>query len=226
MTEQQSETFEQFKQSFRYGSRSDLGFKFLSRLSDDDAAEFFRELLELLGDVFDTGEYDRVRELVYAWQVRAYEGDGHAKFSYDDGPFAPAGKPLHELAVALVSAGGVYLKRDDPTGGETQEQAEARIDEYLRTEPVLVEIPHNTPTDEIRVRHPGYDVRGARRDVNAVFPIDVLRQLEAEGAVRCSDRHYGFVGACSQLRLRKTLAPAWAERMAAAEVDACLLVAT
>lgn len=220
-----AETFEQFKQSFYYGSRSDLGFKFLARMSDEDAAEFFRQLLELLGEVFDTGEYDRVRELVYAWQVRAYD-DGQAKFPYDDGPFTPVDRPLEDLTVALLGAGGVYLDGADPAAGETQEKAEARIGEYLREAPVLVEIPHDSPTERLRVRHPGYDVRGARRDVNAVFPINVLRQLEGEGAVRAAGRHYGFVGACAQLQLRKTVAPGWAERMAAAEVDACLLVAT
>lgn len=221
-----AETFEQFKQSFWYGSRSDLHFKFLSSLSDEDAAEFFRQLLEALGDAFDTGDHAPLRDLVYAWQVRAYDGDGHAKFSYDDGPFAARDRPLEDLAVALVSAGGVYLQHDDPAGGETQEQSEARIDEYLREPPVLVEIPHDTPTHQVRIRHPGYDVRGARRDVNTVFPLDVLRELEAEGLVRAARRHYGFVGACSQLQLRKTVAPGWAERMAADDVDACLLVAT
>lgn len=218
------ETFEQFKTSFRYGSRSDLAFKFLASLPDADAAEFFRELLEVLGEVFDTGEYDRVRELVFTWQVRAYEGE--AKFRYHDGPFARVDKPLDELAVALLSAGGVYLEGDDPAGGQTQEEAEARIKEYLRAEPVLVQIPHDTPSSDVQVRHPGYDVRGVQRDVNTVFPLDVFRDVVADGAVRAASLHYGFVGACSQLALRETIAPAWAERMAADEVDACLLVAT
>ena len=221
----QPETFEEFKQSFWYGSRSDLAFKFLASLPDDDAAEFFRELLEVLGDAFDTGDYDRVRDLVCAWQVRAYEGS-EAKFAYDDGPFARVDKPLEELAVALLSAGGVYLEDDDPADGQTQAEAEAQIKQYLRTEPVLVELPHDTPSEDVRVRHPGYDVRAAWRDVNAVFPLDVFRDAVGEGAVRSAGRHYGFVGACSQLALRKTIAPAWAERMVADEVDACLLVAT
>lgn len=222
----EGETFEAFKRSFWYGSRSDLHFKFLAGMSDDDAAEFFRELLETLGEVFDTGDYERVRRFVYAWQVRAYDGDGHAKFHYDDGPFAPVAQPVDQLSVALVSAGGVYLEDDDPAGGETQDEAESRISDYLRRPPVLVEIPRDAPSGQLRVRHPGYDVRGARRDINAVFPIDIFRDLLADGVVREPRRHYGFVGACSQLELRKTIAPEWAERMAADEVDACLLVAT
>lgn len=222
----EEETFEQFKRSFWYGSRSDLHFKFLASLSNDDAAEFFRQLLDGLGDAFDAGDLSPLRELVYAWQVRAYDEDAQAKFRYDDGPFAAVSRPLEDLSVALWSAGGVYLEHDDPRGGETQEEAEGRIHEYLRTAPVLVAIPHDTPIGDVRVRHPGYDVRGARRDVNTVFPLDALRELEAEGRVRASRHHYGFVGACSQLSLRNTVAPGWAERMAAADVDACLLVAT
>jgi hypothetical protein len=218
------ETFEQFKASFRYGSRSNLAFKFLASLPDAVPAEFFRELLEVLGEVVDTGEHDRVRDLAFAWQVRAYEGE--AKFRYDDGPFARVNKPLDELAVALLSAGGAYLEDNDPAGGQTQAEAEARIKEHLRADPVLVEIPHDTPSSDVRIRHPGYDVRGAQRDVNAVFPLDVLRDVVADGVVRAASQHYGFVGACSQLSLRKTIAPAWAERLAADDVDACLLVAT
>lgn len=135
-------------------------------------------------------------------------------------------RPLDELAVALLSAGGVYPADDDPHDGQTQAQAEARIKEYLRAEPVLTEIPHGTPSGQVRVRHPGYDVRGAWRDVNAVLPLDVFRDAVEGGHVRSTSRHYGFVGACSQLALRKTIGPAWGRRMAADGVDACLLVAT
>lgn len=224
--EQRGETFEDFKRSFYYGTRSDLHFKFLSNLSDEAAAEFLRVLLETLGDVFDTGDDDRVRRLVYEWQVRAYEG-GHAKFSYDDGPFVPFDQPLEDTTVALVGAGGVYVEGDDPAGGETQEEAEARIGDYLRESPTLAAIPSDVPTGELRVRHPGYDVRGARRDVNAVFPVDVLHELVAEGLVgRESECHYGFVGAASQLHLRKEVAPEWAEQLRREEVDLCLLVPT
>jgi hypothetical protein len=225
--ESRGETFEDFKGSFYYGTRSDLHFKFLSRMSDEDAAGFFRVLLETLGDVFDTGDYDRVRRLIYEWQVRAYDGDGQARFHYDDGPFVPFDTPLEDATVALVGAGGVYVEGDDPTGGETQEEAEARIGDYLREAPTLVTIPHDVPTSELRVRHPGYDVRGARRDINAIFPVDILRELVAEGAVGGeNDHHYGFVGATSQLHLRKEVAPDWAERLRREEVDLCLLVPT
>lgn len=225
MSEPHGETFEEFRRSFYYGSRSDLHFKFLASLSDEDGAEFVRQLLETLGDVFDTGEYERVRELVYDWQVRAYAGE--AKYPYDDGPFAVPDRPLEQTTVTIVGAGGTYVAGDDPNPGETQDEATARITEYLREAPTLSRIPADTATETIAVRHPGYDVRGAHRDLNTVFPIDPLRGLAAEGVIGgVAGTHYGFVGACSQLELRNEVAPRWAEQLRADEIDVCLLVAT
>ena len=50
------ESFEEFKNSFSYGSRSDLSFKFLASLSDDVAAEFLQQLLLQVGEAYDTGD--------------------------------------------------------------------------------------------------------------------------------------------------------------------------
>jgi hypothetical protein len=47
-----------------------------------------------------------------------------------------------------------------------------------------------------------------------------------EGRCRWGEAHYTFVGATSQTRPRKEVAPAWADRCVAEEVDVCLLVAT
>lgn len=219
------ETFEEFRRSFHYGSRSDLHFKFLAKLSDADGAEFLRQLLERLGDAFDTGEYHVVRELVRDWQARAY--DREPEYRYDSGPFVAPDRPLEQMTVTIVGAGGVFVEDDDPLRGETQEEAESRIDEYLREPPRLARIPGDAAPGDLRVRHPGYDVRGARRDVNVVFPIDALRGLAADGVVGgVASTHYGFVGAASQLQLRNEVAPRWAEELCAEEVDVCLLVAT
>lgn len=225
MNDSHRETLEEFKNSFWYGARNDLHFKFLAKLSDEDAGEFFRQLLETLGDAFDMADYDRIRGLVWEWQVRAYEGE-EVKFTYTDGPFAPA-PPLTDATVALMSPGGVYLEGQDPTGGETQDQAVARIGEYLSEAPTLVSIPADASVDDLRVRHPGYDIRGAQRDINCVFPVAALGELAGESLIgRISRRHYSFVGVASQLRLRNKIAPAWGKKLRAEGVDICLLVAT
>ncbi len=63
------ESFEEFKNSFAYGSRTDLNFKFLKALSNEEAAQFFQDLLWKLGDSFDDGQFDRLVEHVRQGQI-------------------------------------------------------------------------------------------------------------------------------------------------------------
>ncbi|MCZ6519271.1 MAG: hypothetical protein O6853_05675 [Actinobacteria bacterium] len=43
-----TESFEEFKDSFAYGSRNDLSFKFLRGISSDEAGEFFTDFSKRL----------------------------------------------------------------------------------------------------------------------------------------------------------------------------------
>lgn len=232
MAEEHKETFEEFRRSFNYGTRTDLLFKVLGGriLSDGDAGEFFRGLLEKLGDAFDTGDYEAVRDHCFRWQVKGYsppEGTT-PRFQYDTAPWTPLAKRLSQVRLTLVSTGGLFVAGQDPSGssGLTQEEAVLRIQEFLRSDPALATIPRNTPAHMLRVRHPGYDIRGAQRDYNVVFPLDHLKALEAEGVIgQLADEMYSFVGATSQLRLLAEHAPQWARRVKDQGVDAALLVA-
>jgi hypothetical protein len=92
-------------------------------------------------------------------------------------------------------------------------------------EPTLSEIPLSVDRSRLRVRHPGYDIRGTERDHNVVFPIDRLIEAQREGLVgEIAETAYSFVGATSQLRLKKHAAPAWAEMLKERGIDAALLV--
>jgi len=222
-----NESFEEFKNSFSYGSRSDMNFKFLKNLSDEDASGFFRELLWKLGDAIDGGNFERVAEHIFQTQALAYVGPG--RFTYDTGPFTPVTKPFSELRLALFTSSGHFVEGDDPKpfGVEnlTQQEAEARINDFLKEEPQLSVIPLDTPEDKLRVRHGGYDVRGARADPNVNFPITRLKELQREGHL--SQLHslaYSFVGACAQLRLLNHTAPAWARLLKEQQIEAVLLV--
>lgn len=107
-----------------------------------------------------------------------------------------------------------------------QEQAVARIKEYLREAPALMPISSGISLADLRVRHPGYDIRGAARDINCIFPIAALTDLAREGVIgRISKQHYSFVGAASQLQLRNEIAPGWGRKLREG-IDICLLVAT
>ncbi len=221
-----SMSFESFRKSFYYGEHSDMQAKFLASLTDEQAAGALGEILERLGVAFDTRELGPVQEAVYAAQVTAYSEDDSPTVS--DAPFTPWTGDLLDRRLALVSAGGVFRVDDDPMGtnGPTQQESLALITDFLRSAPTLSIIPGDTPDDQLTARHPGYDARTAQRDPNTVFPLSILRELEAEGSVRLADAHYSFTGATSQARLREQVAPQWAERFQAEDVDACLLVAT
>lgn len=221
-------SFEAFKNSFSYGSRTDLNFKFLKALPDDEAATFLQELLWKLGDALADGAFDRVVEHVYRGQVRAYS-DGEVKWTYEDGPFTPLTEPLSASRLVLISSSGHFVAGNDPhplgVANMSQEEATERIVDFLRCEPQLSSIPVDTPGEALRVRHPGYDIRAAEADPNVVFPLERLWEMEAEGVIgELAPEAYSFVGACSQRRfLRKTL-PGWVATIREQGADAALLV--
>lgn len=222
------ETFSEFKDSFSYGSRNDLAFKFLKRLDAPGAAEFFRALLEKLGESIDDGNADRLIEHAYEWQIDAY-AEAETHYRYDDASFTRLGKPLTESRLALLTSSGHFVAGDDPrpfsTVDMTQAEAVARINDFLREPPRLSAIPIDTPSTELRVRHGGYDIRAAEKDPNVVFPLDRLRELVSASVIgELAPNAYSFVGAAAQTPLKKAVAPRWAAELREQGVDAVLLV--
>jgi len=219
-------SFESFRTSFYYGEHSDMQAKFLAAMSDEEAADVLATVVDRLGVAFDAGDLEPVRQAVYEAQVAAYAGDQTP--TVDSAPFTALTGDLAERRLVLISAGGVFRVDDDPMGpdGPTQQESLALIKVFLRSAPTLSAIPRDTPDAMLTARHPGYDARTAQRDPGTVFPLSVLRELSAEGAVGLADTHYSFTGATSQVRLREQAAPQWAQRLRAEGVDACLLVAT
>ena len=84
-----SESLEEFKDSFSYGSRGDLSFKFLKKLSPDAAGEAIRQIFEAIGTSFDTGRVDELHDLLVEWQVMAYTPGEEAPrtYVYDSTPW-------------------------------------------------------------------------------------------------------------------------------------------
>jgi D-proline reductase (dithiol) PrdB len=221
------ETFQEFKNSFAYGSRTDLNFKFLKGLSDEEAGDFFQSLLWKLGDSFIDGDFDSLYLHVRDWQAQAYAGASN--WTYDEGPFTLPNKPITTSRLALFTSSGHFVAGHDPEpfGIEnmTQEQAADLIDDFVKCEPELAAIPVDTPREELRVRHAGYDIRAAQADPNVVFPLDRLRELEKEGVIGDLGPYaYSFVGACAQTRLLKHSGPRWVGQLKEQQIDAALLV--
>ncbi len=222
------ESFEDFKNSFSYGSRTDLNFKFLAKLSDDQAADFFQELLWKLGDSFDDSNFARVAEHVFNWQERSYSGT-KKNFTYDDGPFATLANPVSQSRLALMTSSGHFVAGDDPepfgVANMTQQEAIERIGEFVKEAPSLSSIPMDTPRGQLRVRHGGYDIRGVQADPNVALPLEILSEFHDDGTIGELVRQaYSFVGACAQRRLLKRNGPQWVDMFKAEKIEAALLV--
>ena len=221
------ETFEEFKNSFSYGSRTDLNFKFLKALSDVEAGEFFQELLWKLGDASNDGQFDQVIKHIYQWQVRAYSGK--SRWQYNDAPFTALSKPLSESRIGLLTTSGHFVEGDDPEPFGVKEmnleEAQARISDFLKADPVLSIIPTDISREKLRVRHGGYDIRAALDDYNVVLPIDRIGELQQDGLIgQTLGNAFSFVGACAQRSLVNDIAPQWAEMLKAQGVDGMILV--
>ncbi|MBI4789778.1 MAG: hypothetical protein HY782_22325 [Chloroflexi bacterium] len=225
--ESQSETFEEFKRSFSYGARSNMNFKFLKNLSNEDAGEFFKQLLQKLGESFDNGDLRRLHQFIVEWQARGYAARGN--YAYDDTSFTPLQKPIAQSRVTLLTSSGHFVEGHDPEPfgikKMTQQQCEQLIDDFLKSEPTLSSIPIDTPRDHLRVRHGGYDIHGAQTDPNVVFALERLREIQQEGMIGAlAEEAYSFVGATAQTRLLKHAGPEWVKLFKQKHVDAALLV--
>jgi D-proline reductase (dithiol) PrdB len=94
-------------------------------------------------------------------------------------PWTPLAKPLERCRVALVTTGGVHLAGDPPF-----DMSDPAGDPTLRV------IPSASEAAALRITHDYYDHRDADRDVNVVFPIDVVRRLATEAVIREASRSF------------------------------------
>jgi D-proline reductase (dithiol) PrdB len=105
-------------------------------------------------------------------------------------PFTPFERELAKTSIAIVSAGGVHLKDQEPFN-----IADELGDLGFRM------IPEDADSSDLMVTHHHYDHRDADRDINVVFPIDVLRDLKAEGFIGgLAKKHVGYMGYTMQLK--------------------------
>lgn len=105
-------------------------------------------------------------------------------------PFTPFDGDLAKATVAIVTAGGVHLRDQEPFN-----IADELGDLGYRI------IPDNVDSSQLMVTHHHYNHDDADQDVNVVFPIDVLRDLQAEGFIGgVARKHVGYMGYTMQLK--------------------------
>lgn len=221
------ESFKEFKDTFSYGKRNNLNFKFLSHLSEEEAANFIEKLLFNIGEYFNDGDECKIIQHVVDGQIKAYSKP--AKFIYSEGAFEKFEKELKDSKIGLVTSSGHFVEGDDPEpfGRKNMSQKEAveRIQEFIKEKPSLSIIPKNTNLDDLKVRHGGYDISGAETNHNAVIPIDILKDLEKKQVIKeLGDEVYSFVGACAQKPLIKEVKNSWMETIKKQDLDAVILV--
>jgi D-proline reductase (dithiol) PrdB len=106
------------------------------------------------------------------------------RMALDAVPWTPLRRPIAEATVAIVTTSGVHLAGDTPF--------------QLVSDPTFRVIPVTAEPADLTIDHIAYDRTDALRDPNLVFPLQRLRELEAEGVVgRVAGRHYGF-GLCRE----------------------------
>lgn len=99
--------------------------------------------------------------------------------STEDIPWTPLHKPLSEATVALVTTGGVHVCVDQPFD--------------IKSDASYREIPRSAANKDLCITHDHYDRRDAIRDLNLVFPLERLLELEREGVIkRAAGVHYSF----------------------------------
>lgn len=132
-------------------------------------------------------------------------------------PFARPRRPLRAACVGLVTTGGVH----EP-GQEPFDVAKKGGDVSFRV------IPKGAGVSTLGIAHKSdaFDQTGFVADRNLGFPLDRLREMEADGSIgSLAPRAISFMGSISAPgRLVKETAPEAARLLAADGVDVALLV--
>ena len=130
-------------------------------------------------------------------------------------PFTPFDRELAKSRVALVTAAGVHRRDQEPFN----------IEDELGDLTFRV-LADNVKATDLMVSHHHYDHRDADQDINVVFPIERLRELQAEELIgEVARENIGYMGYSMQLkRMYEEVAPQIAEHIdKIAKADAVVL---
>lgn len=135
-------------------------------------------------------------------------------------PWSPLCKPLRDSKVALLSSAGIALKTDTPFDQEGERQNPWWGDPSYRR------IPKSATSEDVRLYHMHIDPRPAQQDLNCLFPLTRLNELEQAGEIGASaGQHYSIMGYILQpeVLLQQTV-PAIIHDLRAERADVVVLV--
>ncbi len=148
-----------------------------------------------------------------------YKSDGFPPYRwsvFEDSPWSPFQKPLDEACIGLISSAGVYREDQKP------------FDSWAVNDLSFREIPVDTPFEKLKLAHNYFDHRDARKDLNCVFPVHRLGELDQTGFIgRFAHRAVtlGMGRLYKRTALQNETTPQLVKQMKAQGVDAVLLVA-
>ena len=110
--------------------------------------------------------------------------DRFSPLESQDVPWTPVRKPLVACKVAMITTAGVHHKNQPPFDMIDREG-----------DPSFRKIDASPPLDDLVITHDYYDHSDADKDINLVFPIQRLWELEQDGQIgQVATTHYGFMG--------------------------------
>jgi D-proline reductase (dithiol) PrdB len=131
-------------------------------------------------------------------------------------PWTALRKPLSQCKLAVVTTAGVHHRGQLPFDMNDR-----------KGDPTFRVIDVSRPISSLMITHDYYDHSDADRDINIVFPIERLWELESEGIIGEVARfHYGLMGHVKNQNVQvlvKESAPEVAQRLKSDDVDAVLL---
>jgi D-proline reductase (dithiol) PrdB len=142
--------------------------------------------------------------------------NSYTPWEANDIPWTPVKKLLRDSKVSIITTAGVHHKNQQPFDMNDPDG-----------DPTFREIDITLSTSDLTITHDYYDHTNADRDINIVFPVERLKELEKEGIIgRLSQRHYGFMGHIKNHHISSLInvyAPEVAKRLKTEGVDVALL---
>ncbi len=129
---------------------------------------------------------------------------------YESIPWTSFQKTSEAACVSLVTTAGVHLRQDHPFTG---------IDDVSYRE-----IPGTAQASDLTLSHPFFETAELEQDIDAIFPLTRLRELQSLGAIgRVAPQHFSFMGMVPHWERLEAHAKAVAGRLLGAGVDAVIL---
>ena len=125
-------------------------------------------------------------------------------------PIAEVKKELKDSKVAFITTAGVHLKKDTPFN--TKGDHTSRM------------IPKDVNFEDLTISHDHYDTREALKDINCVFPLEILRDFAEEEIISSlAPRNFGLMGYIPEVDLLiEETAPKIADSLVEDGVDIAL----